>query len=597
MSRCRAHAVGIFLLATGATGWNFVAPRMSTLSPAHKQPVRRSGLPGIHARRHRRLPYSPHDYGLGYRVRSDARSRLGSSSLGTMKQEPVPGKDHEGENVADLEPRPFPKVGDVVRYEGKWENEVSFGEVRQLKKVEETGEWRAYVLPLESIGDDQYARKKNQKSKAEDAATLRPVRAFYVRNVDGFKVMHNSATREPRYISDAYELEGFELPKIEVDPVKFAAELESYEDLKRRLVVDAALFGAVGAFVTLQIFGANQGLLFALGALASVAYVILLEKTADDVASGKQDVATKLKGDARFAVPVLLVVTLALKNYVADPGGVVLFKLIPKEEFAAAMIGFIAPARLPLLYREFKSSLRGDEVLDMLPGSLGQGRAILRNMGEPTGAPTSVGEETAGPSLTRVIVVSGPKCLGKTSLVNKILEEDKRLAQPAWCTTRPIRASEAEGQEVFFMKQVKFEELERKGAFLHVYKDSKGESYGLRLEDISAIAEEGKVCIVDANMNIVRALTGVGELALIGVWVSLDSIEAIEERIRTTLISTGAADEPDLDADIRGLVRQAVEDIEFGVMSGVFDFTVINNGDVDESMETLRRAVEFATAK
>lgn len=242
-----------------------------------------------------------------------------------------------------------------------------------------------------------------------------------------------------------------------------------------------------------QIFGANQGLLFGLGALASVAYVILLEKTADDVASGKQDMATKLKGDARFAVPVLLVVALALKNYLADPGGVVLFKLIPKEEFAAAMIGFIAPARLPLLYREFKTSLKGDEVLDMLPGSLGQGRAILRSMGEPSGVSAGVAEETAGSNLTRVIVVSGPKCLGKTSLVNKIMAEDKRLAQPAWCTTRPIRESEVEGDDAFFMKQVKFEELERKGVFLHVYKDSDGESYGLRIEDIMAVAERGKV--------------------------------------------------------------------------------------------------------
>lgn len=427
--------------------------------------------------------------------------------------------------------------------------------------------------------------------------------------------------------------------------------------------------------VTSQVFGENQGLLFALGALASVAYVILLEKTADDVASGKQDVATKLKGDARFAVPVLLVASLALKNYLSDPGGVVLFKLIPKEEFAAAMIGFIAPARLPLLYREFKSSLKGDEVLDMLPGSLGQGRAILRSMGEPSGTSAGVAEEAVGPSLTRVIVVSGPKCLGKTSLVNKILAEDDRLAQPPWCTTRPMRSSEAEGEDAFFMKQVKFEEFERKGAFLHVYKDSDGESYGLRLEDILAVAEKGKVgsswsdlliicfgqlsrltavcwhslfaqnrlvfrsvrtcflrteinlltvghastfirdsgaspyrpasatsvpfqvCIVDANMDIVRALTGVGDLALIGVWVSLDSIEAIEDRIRTTLISGGAAKDPSLDADVRGLVRQAVEDIEFGVMSGVFDFTVINNSDVEESMETVRRAVEFATAK
>eukprot|EP00903_Cladosiphon_okamuranus_P012738 g11908.t1 len=514
-----------------------------------------------------------------------------------MEQES--GKEHDGvdpDDAVDVGARPFPKVGDVVRYEGKWKDDVTFGEVRQLQKVEETGEWRAYVLGLEPIGDDQYARKKNQKSKAEDAATLRPVRAFYVRSVDGFKVLHNSSTGEPRYISDGYELEGFALPKIEVDPVKFAAELESYEDLKRRLVVDAALFGAVGAFATFQIFGANQGLLFALGALASVAYVILLEKSADDVASGKQDVGTKLKGDARFAVPVLLIVALAAKNYMANPGGAVAFNLIPKEEFAAAMIGFIAPSRLPLLYREVKSSLKGDEVLDMLPGSIGQGRAILRSMGE-SGEAVGMAEEMAGPSVTRVIVVSGPKCLGKTTLVNKMLAEDSRLAQPAWCTTRPLRASEVEGEDVLFTRQVKFEELERKSNFLHVYKDDSGESYGLRLEDILAIAQKGKVCVIDADMTLVKALTGVADLALIGVWVSLDSIEAIEERIRTTLVSGGAKeDSPKLEADVRGLVRQAVEDIEYGVMSGVFDFTVINNSDEQESMETVRRAVEFASS-
>lgn len=94
----------------------------------------------------------------------------------------------------------------------------------------------------------------------------------------------------------------------------------------------------------------------------------------------------------------------------------------------------------------------------------------------------------------------------------------------------------------------------------------------------------------------VEALMGVGDLALIGVWVSLDSIEAIKDRIRTTLLSGEGQDSPDIESDVRGLVRQAVDDIEFGVMSGVFDFTVINNSDTEESMETVRRAVEFATA-
>lgn len=106
------------------------------------------------------------------------------------------------------------------------------------------------------------------------------------------------------------------------------------------------------------------------------------------------------------------------------------------------------------------------------------------------------------------------------------------------------------------------------------------------------------MCVIDADMALVKALTVVEDLALIGVWVSLDSIEAIEERIRATIVGADALENlPTLDATVRGLLRQAVEDIEFGVMSGVFDFTVINNSDELESMETVRRAVEFAAAE
>lgn len=230
----------------------------------------------------------------------------------------------------------------------------------------------------------------------------------------------------------------------------------------------------------------------ALGALASVGYVVLLEKTADDVASGNRDILTKLKGDARFAMPVLLIATVALKNYIANPDAVKMLNLIPKDDFATAMLGFVAPSRLPLLYREVRASLKGDELLDMLPGSVGQGRQILRSMRD-SGESEADSEETSAPSLTRIVVVSGPSCLGKTTLVNKIIAEDSRLAKPAWCTTRPLRSAEVQGEDFSFVKQVKYEELERNGEFLETYKDDSGESYGLRLEEVLAVGEKGKV--------------------------------------------------------------------------------------------------------
>ena len=110
-----------------------------------------------------------------------------------------------------------------------------------------------------------------------------------------------------------------------------------------------------------------------------------------------------------------------------------------------------------------------------------------------SGAAAAQSVETTAPSLTRIVVVSGPSCLGKTTLVNKILAEDSRLAKPAWCTTRPLRSAEVEGEDFTFVKQIKFEELERNGAFLNTFMDDCGESYGLRIEDILAVGERGKV--------------------------------------------------------------------------------------------------------
>lgn len=236
----------------------------------------------------------------------------------------------------------------------------------------------------------------------------------------------------------------------------------------------------------LKFFGADQGVTFALGALAAVGYVIILENTADNIASGKEDTITKLKGNARFVMPILAVGVVALKNYIVNPETTKFLSLLSKRDFAAVMLGFVTPSRLPLLYREIRASLKGEEILDMLPGSIAQGRSIIKGMseGDVTNAPGSL--------KSKVIVVSGPRYLGKTTLVKRVLSEDSRLAPPVWCTTRPKRSSEVDGQDFEFLKPIKFEELQRKGNFVYTYEDQ-DESYGLRVEDILAVSERGKV--------------------------------------------------------------------------------------------------------
>lgn len=242
-----------------------------------------------------------------------------------------------------------------------------------------------------------------------------------------------------------------------------------------------------------QILGVDKAVLVAFGALAAVGYVLLLEKTADDVASGNQDTLTKLQGDLRFAIPVALVAAVALKNYLADSDATKLLSLVPKNDFAAAMLGFLAPSRLPLLYRELRASLTGEDILDMLPGSVGQGRQIFKDMRSSDSEERQIGGEPGDSEATRILVISGPKNLGKSALVEALMREDNRLKTPVWCTTRPLRQAEVEGEDFIPVAQVKFEDIERNGGFLRTYKDEGGESYGLRLEDVLAVSEKGKV--------------------------------------------------------------------------------------------------------
>ena len=250
-------------------------------------------------------------------------------------------------------------------------------------------------------------------------------------------------------------------------------------------------FHSLANYLTIpQIFGADRGVMFALGALAAVGYVIILENAADNIASGNQDTISKLQGNARFAMPVLAVGAVGLKNYITNPDMGNLLSTISKDDFAALMIGFVTPSRLPLLYREIRASLKGEELLDMLPGSIGQGRKMLKGMDEER-----VVEKTpsAPSSAAKIVVVSGPRYLGKTTVFNRMLAEDDRLTAPVWCTARPLKSSEVDGRDVNVLKPIKFEDLQRKGSFLHTYQDQDRELYGLRVEDIKAVSERGKV--------------------------------------------------------------------------------------------------------
>jgi hypothetical protein len=86
---------------------------------------------------------------------------------------------------------PLPKEGDVVLCQGKWKDEQIIGNIRSLRKSfygNETG-WMADVIPLtEGKTENVYVVNKGAKSLTLSTAELKPVKSFYVRSENGYKV-------------------------------------------------------------------------------------------------------------------------------------------------------------------------------------------------------------------------------------------------------------------------------------------------------------------------------------------------------------------------------------------------------------------------
>ena len=137
---------------------------------------------------------------------------------------------------------------------------------------------------------------------------------------------------------------------------------------------DALLFGAAGSVVTTATQGVDEGLTFAVGVLVGVGYLLLLEFKVDRIdspSSGPLAGLGNLLEFSRFLLPVFFVLGLAVKNafdHAAD-GPQEVFNLVPKDQFLAAILGFLS-YRVPLLYSELKNVFTDDAVLEVLPGSI-----------------------------------------------------------------------------------------------------------------------------------------------------------------------------------------------------------------------------------
>jgi len=476
----------------------------------------------------------------------------------------------------------YPDAGDIVRYydldESISDGEVLVGKIAYIQKIED--QWMAEINELEDVGDGFYAEygfsQRRSKKSLRRLKDVSPIAASFVRSEYAYRVPRD-ANGSPRARVEQYDIDSFQGPlanKI-IDFGIVESDMETYQKFKDQLLSKTAQLSAVGLLLTVLLKGQTDAIAYACGSAAGVFYLLFLYIKTDTIGSEEDKYGKKIS-NVRFAAPFLAVALVSLYNFSlgeANPlaGKVNLFSTVTADQYGAIIIGFLT-YRVPLLSIQISEQFKDEEM--NLPGSAGIAMKLTKKEKEND----AIRSEADG-ELKTVLLVSGPQAAGRTELVERLISEsDGRYVKP----------NMIDGLE----DAINFEILESRNEFLMM--DETGR-YGLTGQSIlNTNTTDDSVVIIDADTSMVRELAKIGGIRLVGVWVGLDATEKFEERLKAQ-IENGALSIPENESEssyLRRKIKEVVSDIEYGITSGIFEFTILND-DQEKSIEELKDGASY----
>ena len=480
-----------------------------------------------------------------------------------------------------------PQVGDVVKMPSKWPGEWDVGQVDFVQYIGSRGAFEVDLLPLKPIGENLY-RMPGKKPSAQtiDVGKLGRLPTVYVPERDAYRV--NVADLEP--------IGG----RKKEDPDVTAAGLREYDELKQGLLLEAAILGVAGAAVSFPLYGAETSLAFGVGAATGCAYVLLLSKEAD--AYGKDEPMGKLVAalvGGRLGLPVVLFAFLATRQLAGGHGEFGSFSVLPKEEFAAGALGFLS-YKLPLFVRNIGKALQElatnpdaetpIEVGAMPTGSLGVAIKLAQNRVNAAkravdAAQGGAGDAGAPVAQAAMVVLCGPSGVGKSTLIARLLADyPDKFGFSVSSTTRAPRTGEKDGESYFFLSENKFDSMIANDEFLE-WASVGGSRYGTSVQAVQAVADAGKMCLMDLDVQGVEALVGRGSdfsVRPFCVWVAPPSLDALRARLRRRGTEESKA--------IEERIARATAEIEYSLGARCFDKILLND-DLDECYEALKETI------
>jgi guanylate kinase len=171
----------------------------------------------------------------------------------------------------------------------------------------------------------------------------------------------------------------------------------------------------------------------------------------------------------------------------------------------------------------------------------------------------------SAPARGLLFIVSAPSGAGKTTLVERLVEQLPNLRMSRSYTSRPARQGEIHGVDYNFVERARFEAMAAAGEFLE-WAEVFGNLYGTCAEDTHRMLEAGDDVVLVIDVQGARKVRARG-LQARTVFVMPPSFAVLEQRLRQR--------SKDSEAAIQRRLQVARDEV---AAFTEYDFVVVNDG-------------------
>ncbi|MGB3447076.1 MAG: guanylate kinase [Xanthobacteraceae bacterium] len=164
-----------------------------------------------------------------------------------------------------------------------------------------------------------------------------------------------------------------------------------------------------------------------------------------------------------------------------------------------------------------------------------------------------------------MFVLSSPSGAGKTTLSRLLIERIEGLRMSVSVTTRPMRPSEREGHDYYFVDQPRFQQMAHAGDLLE-WATVFDNGYGTPRAPVEAALSSGQDVLFDIDWQGTQQLREKAGKDVVSVFILPPSAQDLEKRLHTRA--------QDSDEVIRGRMSRAAHEVSHWAE---YDYIVVNH--------------------